>query len=324
MQNPKRRFAVLGMSVLAIGLVAVACGGGDNGTDTIVNNQGGSSGTSGTAGTSGTSGTGGSGTSGTGGSGTSGTSGSAGTSGSGTSGSAGSGTAGTGTSGSAGSGTSGTAGSGTAGTGTSGAGGGGNCTTWLVTYDLKSPNTYFDIRDTPFSGAGDQKNTCEEPYTADNHIGPGTMVLRFEDDGGKPKVAGKVSLVSYDMKMDFIVTATALGTKTTVTSKLNASSGPEVCGNANGTIEGGWAPSSLNNYHTTGTITCSGTGCFQVQQGPKDTNETIPINKFSFTNGIDNFSMPETKIQDDSKSKSWLAWTGAKTKQEMSTECFCP
>src|SRR5690349_8007757 len=78
--------------------------------------------------------------------------------------------------------------------------GDGDCMVWEINYDLTTSE--FEISDTPM-GAGDQVNVVMEPYDDDDHIGPGNMVLRFNDAGGMP--GGNVYMYSYFMDLEFTI-----------------------------------------------------------------------------------------------------------------------
>ena len=121
------------------------------------------------------------------------------------------------------------------GSGSPGIDGGNVCETWVVEYELSGSK--FDIRNTPF-GAGD----------ASNDIGPGTLKLRFMDDNGSLG-AGAVSLISYNMTMNFDVNM--------VLSELTGEAGPDECGVTSGDYSAGaitWS-GPMRGYHVEGTIT---------------------------------------------------------------------
>ena len=102
----------------------------------------------------------------------------------------------------------------------------GACTSWIVTYDLKGSQYHimalvsFDI-------------DVAEPYTDDHKTGPGTMKIRFTDDGGAPGT-GTAQIVDYSMVYDFV---TGSG-DTNVTTDMDTTSGPDACGTATGTFDG--------------------------------------------------------------------------------------
>jgi hypothetical protein len=56
---------------------------------------------------------------------------------------------------------------------------------WQVTYVLDGSD--FEISGTFFM-LGNQLNVTQEPYDADDTVGPGTFVLHFQDANGAPAV----------------------------------------------------------------------------------------------------------------------------------------
>ncbi len=308
---------ISGLSGFALALV-VGC-----------SSDGGSPG-AGNAGAGGTTGTGAS--TSTGGAGSPSAGGQAGSGGStgGTSASAG-GAAGGGTGGSAGSGSGGKAGSsssgGTAGSaGAAGSGGASSCTTgsaWDVTYNMDGST--FDVRGTPL-GAGDQKNTATPPYSAPNQFGPGTMVIRFPDSGGAP-ATGTVHIMSYTMNLEFTVAGG--GGSATVHNDLTQDAIAGACGADSGMYSGStatWDSPGFAMFHTHGNITCMGSLCTLggLPDGtaqPRDDTTVLPLNPFTFTNGVGSFTMPEVQVQKDSKSSTFMSFQGMETGRKAVCDC---
>jgi hypothetical protein len=199
---------------------------------------------------------------------------------------------------------------------------GGNCQVWEITYDLT--DSEFEISDTPF-GAGDQVNIVQEPYDADENIGPGSMVLRFQDVGGEP--GGQVVISAYDVDINFVVSGA-----TTVTTDLVVSAGDE-CGIASGPLENSsvdWNPAEMADVHTMGTILCEGglCGLGGLPDGmavPVDDTDPQPINAFDFDGDLMGFTMDQVVIaMDDQSTTSWT-YVGTETDRVLidAPACLC-
>jgi hypothetical protein len=199
------------------------------------------------------------------------------------------------------------------------------CQAWEITYDLT--DSVFEVYGTPMN-AGNQVNTVATPYTDDNHVGPGTLVLRFQDLGGTP--GGLAAIVSYDMVINFTVKSLVTSVLTDLTSKA----GPEACGVTTGTLSGttvAWSPSALAGATTVGSITCTGSMCSLggFQDGvPKAVNETgdQPLSDFVFSSDLKSFTMAKTVIQQDTDSTTAWTYKGAETKRQLISvpTCYCP
>jgi hypothetical protein len=121
------------------------------------------------------------------------------------------------------------------------------CEAWDIEYALVGR---IELSETPM-GQGDGTYP----------IGPGRMVLRFEDRGGKPE--GRVKMVAYDMRQAFTVVAKTLFWKTTVQNNARTLSLVNACGQPEGVLEATtveWrAP--IDGFRTDGTLTCDGSFC---------------------------------------------------------------
>lgn len=202
---------------------------------------------------------------------------------------------------------------------------GGDCTAWEITYDLTGSE--FEIADTPM-GAGDQVNVLTEPYDADDQVGPGTLVIRFQDVGGAP--GGLAGIYQYSVTTDFVVDSGF----TVVTTELDGTAGPEACGVTTGTLAGdtvAWNPSAIVGHNSLGTILCEGSLCSMagMEDGvPVDRDETgdQPLSDFVFATDLSSFTMAQTVIQQDANSTATWMYTGSETgRQEVSAPaCWCP
>ncbi|MEX1364455.1 MAG: hypothetical protein AB1Z98_15120 [Nannocystaceae bacterium] len=200
----------------------------------------------------------------------------------------------------------------------------GDCQVWEITYDLEGSE--FEVSDTPF-GAGDQVNTVTMPYDADDHVGPGTFVLRFEDVDGAP--GGMAAMVSYDMIIQFVVDGV-----TTVTTDITSGAGPDECGVTTGMLDGttvAWMPAAIVGHQAMGQILCEGALCAAggLPNGmpvPVDEMTDQPVNDFVFSDDLTTFSMAEVVIgMDDTSTQSWL-YEAVEVSRELvdGPECLCP
>ncbi|PRQ04218.1 hypothetical protein ENSA5_10020 [Enhygromyxa salina] len=197
------------------------------------------------------------------------------------------------------------------------------CQVWEITYDLEG--SIFEISDTP-AGEGDQVNTLTMPYDADDHVGPGSFVLRFRDVGGEP--GDMAYMYSYDMIMNFVV-----GGAVTVTTDLQNNAGPEECGITSAPINGtsvAWDPLAIVDHHSMGTILCEGflCGLGGFQDGvPEDFDETTnhPLEPFEFSDDFTTFNMPTVVVQMDSDSTTTWTFEGTEASRELvnADACLC-
>jgi len=133
---------------------------------------------------------------------------------------------------------------------------------WRITYDLTG--TEFIITNTPF-GAGDG--------TFD--VGPGSLVLDFQNDGGQPG-DGPARMVSFDLDIEF--TTGSLGTDVMNDLRAFADYNGE-----NRATEGALAGGVLSwseevPYRTIGTILCQGSFC---GLSGFTSGETVNVNDFT-------------------------------------------
>jgi len=181
----------------------------------------------------------------------------------------------------------------------------------------------FEISGTPF-GVGDQVNTVADPDEADDEIGPGTFVLRFQDVAGDP--GGAALIHSYDMSLNF-----GVGGPVTVTTALETSAGPVECGVTPGTLTGTtvtWSPSVIQDLTQVGSILCMG-GLCSTGGLPNGTPQLIdevvdqPIDDFVFAADFSSFTMAETIIQSDDQSTTTWTYTGTEVSRELVSAPAC-
>lgn len=184
------------------------------------------------------------------------------------------------------------------------------CGGWDVEYNLSAR---LQLEDTPL-GEGDGIYT----------IGPGRVVLRFEDRDGEP--GGTVNMLSYTMHAHIVVKSKTLFWTTTATTDSNTRATPDVCSSAaEGTLVNRtlvWK-SPVRGYRTDGTIECDGSLCGKFGAPPPGKTELhigpgpIPFKSFEFAQDGTTFAMAKTQVEkvDKPKHTGFLALAGRETKR---------
>ncbi len=134
-------------------------------------------------------------------------------------------------------------------------------------------------------------------------IGPGSVVLRFEDRGGRP--GGHAWMTSYVMRERFTIKSKTLFWTTTVVTDTRTRGTPEACGIvAEGRLEGttlAWS-TPVRGYRTDGTLACDGSLCGKFGapppgQSPFHTGPgPVPFHTFEFAKDGSTFVMTETFV----------------------------
>lgn len=144
------------------------------------------------------------------------------------------------------------------------------CNTWEVEYSLSAR---VELSDTAM-GAGDGVHT----------IGPGTVIVHFDDVSGQP--GGHAKLMKYEMTDQFTVNAKFLGIGTSVTNDTKTRTTPNVCGVS---AEGQLVDRTLrwstlwNGIHTDGHVHCSGSMCGRFGAPPSGQSDVhTPAHPASF------------------------------------------
>jgi hypothetical protein len=187
----------------------------------------------------------------------------------------------------------------------------GGCAAWEVEYALAGR---LELSDTPFG----QGNGAYP-------IGPGTLVLRFDDVRGQP--GGRVKMTSYDMKQAFkVVSKTILGS-TTVTNDAVTKAGPDTCGAPEGTLAGTAIDWTLPvpGLRTDGTTTCDGTFCGRMGAPPPGASglhiapHPAEFKPFAFGPDMKTFTMGSMFVSktDSPKQTAHLVLSG----REMRRQC---
>ncbi len=195
---------------------------------------------------------------------------------------------------------------------------------WEVTYDLTG--SAFEITGT--SGVlGDGVFPVEAPYDDDGTVGPGTMKIRFQDDGGVPG-AGTILITDYELQMDFAVN------NGNIENDLVTGAGPDGCGVTGGTLAGTlavWDPATMVGYSSVGTITCNlgglcGLGGLADGENPvDDAFDLTGLPAFQFGDDFTSFSASQFQLQSDDDSTTLMTWQGTETSRELvgSAACGC-
>jgi hypothetical protein len=122
------------------------------------------------------------------------------------------------------------------------------CNTWEVEYALAAQ---LRISDTTM-GVGNGMHT----------IGPGRLVLHFDDVNGQP--GGSVRVIAYEMADHFTVDANVFGGATTIVNDTHTRATSNVCGRcAEGALRNGvlrWS-TPWSGIHRDGRIECAGSMC---------------------------------------------------------------
>ncbi len=232
----------------------------------------------------------------------------------------------TGTATASGTGTTSTSGTGSS---TTGAGTAGACSSVVVTYDLTGTKINIDA-------IQDFEITVQEPYDADHNTGPGTLKIRFTDDGNGTPAPGPAQIIEYHLVQNFVTGAQGFAT---VTTDLDTTSGPDGCGTAAGVYGGGvltWNdPPEMDPYCRDGTVSCTGTFCGMAGSPPEnmpfvfndDCTEPHPLDVFTFTNGVDSFTAAPVIVSMDNNQTVTVTFQGTAVATEVDDQtpaCACP
>ena len=175
---------------------------------------------------------------------------------------------------------------------------------WQIEYAL---NASLALSDTPM-GEGD----------GSYRIGPGTVVLRYEDKNGEP--AGNVQMLSYAMREHFTIKSKTLFWTTTVLTDTSTAATPDACAVvAAGTFDSAsrtvrWR-TPVRGYHTDGTLTCKGSLCGKFNAPPPGQMalhigpSAVSFSPFVFSADRKTFAMASTHVAKTSMPKQSSAVT---------------
>lgn len=192
------------------------------------------------------------------------------------------------------------------------------CNAWDVEY---ATNGTLRISDT-MMGAGNGVHA----------IGPGKLVLRYDDVGHQP--GGAVKLVGYELRVRFTVDAHVLGLGTTVTTDSMSKTTPNACGvSANGTLGQDrvvrwWTPWS--GVRADGYQICSGSMCGKLGAPPSGRSELhapphpVMFNPLVFSADMRTFQMPYVVTRRSSKDTAGMTLAGRETRRTCVRVAPCP
>jgi hypothetical protein len=161
------------------------------------------------------------------------------------------------------------------------------CAAWRIEYVA---NVDIRVSDTPF-GAGDGVYK----------VGPGTVVLRFDNKDGQP--AGRVDMSEYRTREYFTVVSKALLWKATVTTSTTTRATPDACGVVGkGSLQSNilsWS-GPVRGVRTDGTLHCEGSLCGKFGAPPEGTSgfhlppHPASFKPFRFGKDLKTFTMDYT------------------------------
>ncbi len=202
------------------------------------------------------------------------------------------------------------------------------CEAWEIEYALAAQVRLSDT----MMGAGDGEHA----------IGPGRLVLRFEDLGGKP--GGAVRLTGYEMRDEFAVDSGAVFFRTQVLNQTRTTVDLGGCGaGAAGVLEtrgggesGGGAElrwtEPVRTMHTDGRVHCEGLFCGKLGAPPQGWSpvhtpphdaELLPLR---FSESLSYFSMDYSVVSrmTSPRQTSRIALQGTEVRRACAPALRCP
>lgn len=192
------------------------------------------------------------------------------------------------------------------------------CNAWDIEY---TTNATLRITDT-LMGGGD--GTWP--------IGPGKVVVRFDNQNGAP--GGNAKLLEYRMHDAFTVTANILVSSAVVTSDSTTVTTPNACGfSAQGLLTDHtlkWGP--WQGMRSDGTLTCTGGLCGKFGAPPRGQSpvhvppHTASFKPFVYTADFKTFTMADSVAshQDSPSQTSHVALAGREVKRTCVVVKACP
>jgi hypothetical protein len=189
------------------------------------------------------------------------------------------------------------------------------CLAWEVTYALTGT---LRISDTPM-GAGDGVHP----------VGPGALVLRFDDHDGSP--AGHAHVVSFELTEHFAVHPHAVLWDARVVTDAAARMTPDGSGTTGaGTLSGDvlrW-DGPLHGFRTDGALTCDGSLCGRFGAPPPGRSPlhvasgAVQLEPLHFGRGATSFEMPFALIAETESphQRTFLSMRG----RESRRACVAP
>lgn len=192
------------------------------------------------------------------------------------------------------------------------------CAGWQVEYVLSGS---LRLTDTPL-GQGDGVYA----------VGPGSMVLRFDDPGAKP--GGRATLVSYAMHEGIKVAAKTLFWATSVTTNSTTLATPDPCGPPEGLLTSSTLAWNLPvpGVRSDGTLFCEGSFCGKFGAPPPGQSELhlparpVLFKSLQFSADLQTFTMASTFVNksDTPKQTAHLALAGREVRRACLPVRPCP
>ncbi len=158
-----------------------------------------------------------------------------------------------------------------------------------------------------------------------HQVGPGKIVLRFDNRGAQPHV----KLVAYDMRQTFTVVAKAFMWTTRVTTdvRMRAPAG----NSAEGTMSARtlrWGGEQAHGVQSDGTITCDGSMCGKFGAPPSGSSAyhtgpvSIELKPFEFGSDMKTFKMPFAVLSksESPKQKTLISIAGREVRRACVVE----
>ena len=206
--------------------------------------------------------------------------------------------------------TSNTTGSATGTTGTATGGNTSGTSTVSRVYDLTGSRLFIDADITTFT------ITVQEPYDADDTMGPGQVILTLTADASGNPVNGPVQMTFFELTQDFVTGLAGFAEVTTDLYNVGDLGGAAV---AIGTLSGNsltWS-GELDPYCQTGTVSCSGLFCGSsgapAEDSPlvfDDDCSTLPLNEFVFEDDFATFSAAPILLSKDQYQATAMSFEG--------------
>jgi hypothetical protein len=188
------------------------------------------------------------------------------------------------------------------------------CNAWDVTYALSGT---LRISDTPMA-AGDGVHP----------VGPGALVIRFDDRAGSP--SGRARVLSFELAEHFAVHPQAVIWNARIVTDASARTASDSGGAAEGTLAGGvlhWN-GPVRGYRTDGALTCDGSLCGRLGAPPPGRSPlhvdsgAVQFQPLRFAQGAGSFEMPYALVaqSESPKQRTFLAMAG----REVHRTCVSP
>jgi hypothetical protein len=184
------------------------------------------------------------------------------------------------------------------------------CAAWDVTYALTGT---LRISDTPMA-AGDGVHP----------VGPGALIIRFEDHDGAP--SGRARVLTFELTEHFTIHPHAVLWNASVVTDASARATPDGSGaTAEGTLSGDvlrW-DGPVHGYRTDGALTCDGSLCGRFGAPPPGRSPlhmasgAVQFEPLRFGRGAATFEMPYTLVSqsDSPRQRTFLAMRGREAKR---------